>query len=235
MPQLKNGVSTNDVRLDRIIHFDERSRNYRIRDLVQEQPLVSKTWTLNKYLNQGQEGACVGFGYSAELAAQPQPVKGVTNQTAKALYWQAQKLDDWPGGSYPGNTDEVYEGTSVLAGAKAATANGYYTGYAWAFSEEDIALAIANVGPVVIGVNWYEGMYDPDYDGYLQVSGQVVGGHCTLLKGINVEEGYYVLHNSWGKSWGNKGTAKLSRDSMATLLADQGEACLPVRGTKLNV
>jgi papain like protease len=235
MPRLKNNVFTQDVRLDRIAQFDDRSRNHPIRGVVELKPLVSKAWTLRKYLDQGQEGACVGFGYSAELAAQPEPVSGVTNQTARNLYWQAQKLDDMPGGSYPGNTDEVYEGTSVLAGAKAAVVDGYYTGYKWAFSEEDIALAISQLGPVVIGVNWYEGMYDPDSDGYLQVSGQVVGGHCTLLKGINVEQDYYVLHNSWGKSWGLKGTAKLSRASMTTLLAQDGEACLPVRGTKLNV
>lgn len=235
MPQYKNNYSTQDVRLDRIAQFDERSRDYRIRDLVQDQPLVSKTWSLSKYLNQGQEGACVGFGYSHELAAQPDVVKGVTNQTAKGLYWQAQKLDDWPGGSYPGNTDEYYEGTSVLAGAKAATANGYYAGYTWAFSEEDVALAIANIGPVVIGINWYDGMFNPDENGFLNPTGNLAGGHCTLLKGVNAEEDYYVLHNSWGKSWGDKGTAKLSRDSLVSLLKQDGEACLPVRGDKLHV
>jgi hypothetical protein len=236
MPQLKNNFHTDDVRLDRIPEFDGRSRNHRIRTLIPAtQKPVTNSWYLRKYLDQGQEGACVGFGFSHELAAQPEPVKGVTNLTARGLYWQAQQLDDNPGGSYPGNTDEVYEGTSVLAGAKAATQLGYYTGYKWAFCEEDIALAISYAGPVVIGVNWYEGMYEPNADGYLEPTGQLVGGHCTLLKAINVEEGYYVLHNSWGKEWGYNGTARLSRASMAKLLAEQGEACLPVRGSKLSV
>ncbi len=234
MPQLKNNYITYDVRLDRIPFFDDRSKDYPVRGLIKAEEPVSKSWTLSTYLNQGTEGACVGFGFSHELAATPQAVKGLTNDSARQLYWQAQKIDEWPGGSYPGNIEETYEGTSVLAGAKAATALGYYTGYAWAFSEKDVALAVAHKGPVVIGVNWYEMMFEPNEDGYIWPGGQWMGGHCTLLKAINVDEGYYTVHNSWGKSWGNNGTAKLSRADLAHLLREDGEACLPVRSNKIT-
>jgi hypothetical protein len=226
MPQLKNNYVSYNTRLDRIPFFDEKSKQYPIRRLVQQEEPISKSWSLNTYLDQGVEGACVGFGFSHELAATPQPVKGLTKDSARNLYQQAQKLDEWPG--------EDYEGTSVLAGAKAVSALGYYTGYAWGFTELDVALAVAYKGPVVIGVNWYEMMFEPNADGYILPGGQWMGGHCTLLKAIDVEKGFYTVHNSWGKSWGLGGTARLSRVDLAKLLREDGEACLPLRTSKVS-
>ena len=229
---LKNGVRTFDRRLDRVPVFDGRSLNYRIGDALdesQQQRLVTKQWTApagTPVLDQGQEGACVGFGTTNELLWNPVPVPNLDNTFAREkIYWVAQEDDPWPGGSYP-NASPVYEGTGVLYGIKAAADLGYYTEYRWAKSEKELALGVGHLGPAIIGVDWYAHMFEPDPSGFIHPTGGKQGGHCTLLTGINVELGYYTLHNSWGSSWGDNGDCKIKRTDMAKLLADSGEACI---------
>ncbi|MBT2451265.1 hypothetical protein J7F03_30190, partial [Streptomyces sp. ISL-43] len=124
--RLKNGHTTIDPRLDRIPQPDERNNNYPIRELVTEQAsLRSAGWACSSWLDQGNEGACVGFAWSHELIATPVKVKKVDASFARTIYHEAQGLDDWPG--------EAYSGTSVLAGAKAVAARGYMEEYRWAF------------------------------------------------------------------------------------------------------
>lgn len=210
--------------MGREVQFDERSRQFPVRSLLPPAPtpLRSYSWSPHLNLDQGREGACVGFGVAHELAARPQRVTGVTNETGMRLYRLAQDLDgeDWP------------EGTSVLAGMKAAQSLGLYSLYFWAFSEPELARAVGYRGPAVIGVNWREGMWEPDGSGFLHASGPVVGGHCVLVYGINLRLGAYRIWNSWGPDWGQGGTALISRADMAVLLQDSGEAAIPVRTNK---
>jgi C1A family cysteine protease len=51
-----------------------------------------------------------------------------------------------------------------------------------------------------------------------------MGGHCLLCRGVNVREGYFLLRNSWGKSWGKDGDCRISFADMKRLLADGGES-----------
>lgn len=180
------------------------------------------------YLDQGQEGACVGFGFAHEAAARPVIVHGVDSDFARKIYFAAQKQDPWPGGAYPG-AFPFYEGTSVLAGAQVLQKAGAFQNYFWAKNELEMAIAVGYKGPVVIGVNWYEGMMRPDRDGYLRPTGRIVGGHCTLVMGIRLRDDTYIIHNSWGKDWGIDGRALIARKDMERLLSEDGEACLPMR------
>jgi hypothetical protein len=210
---------TADKRLDRVVQFDERSRNYPIRALVAGKPPRTRQWHCNAWLDQGSEGACVGFGWSHEFAATP-AVNAVTNATAQKLYKQAQTLDEWAG--------EDYSGTSVIAGAKAAVADGYMREYRWAFGIDDVILALSHAGPVVLGLNWYSGMFDPDANGLITPSGNIAGGHCILALGYDSKKQLIRLHNSWGKDWGIDGECYISVNDLSTLLKDSGEACVPV-------
>jgi hypothetical protein len=189
--------------------------------MTQAPEIVTKKWDDYAFLDQGNEGACVGFGTSGELAALPEAVPNVDNNFAFGLYNEAKTVDEWPG--------EDYEGTSVLAGAKVAKSRGYYSSYLWADNELDMARTVSNFGPVIIGINWYQGMMDPDSQGFLHPTGEVVGGHCVVVIGIDVEKGFYTIRNSWGKSWGIGGEAKISRTDMAKLIAENGDVCKPVR------
>lgn len=231
MPHLRDGSTVEDGRLDRLIEFDEASRAYpvmaRLTAVQAPQKPITKDWPVNLWLNQEAEGACVGFGFAHEAGAEPLPILGLTDAYAREqLYYNIQRIDPWAGGAYPG-ADPRYDGTSVLSGAKYMTSKGFYTGYRWAFSELEVALAVSYLGPVVLGIPWYSAMYKPTSTNYVRPTGSLVGGHCILASGYNALNNVYTLHNSWGKSWGRNGKALIKGADLAKLLSQQGEACIP--------
>lgn len=121
--------------LDRIPQYDPRNRSFPIRTLLAPRSPRSYTWRLGQLnLDQGTEGACVGFSWAQEMAARPVVIP-TTVQTARSLYFDARTLDQWPG--------EDYEGTSVLAGAKAVQRLGHMSEYRWAFGVQDVVDALA--------------------------------------------------------------------------------------------
>lgn len=231
---LRDGTTVQDPRFGRIaVENPAALAKYPIRGLLgdAEQKLRSKTWTIGQRLDQGREGACVGFAWTAELLARPYAIRGCGQHTAQPLYYACQRADPFAGGEYPGAVPHM-AGTTVEAGAQILTAAGHYTQYRWARSERDIALAVAYKGPVVIGVNWFSGMYDADPGGFIHKSGQYLGGHCTLIFGVDIAGGYYKILNSWGRDWGLNGVCYLTRADMEALMEEQGEACLPVRARR---
>lgn len=212
---------------DRRPSFDERSRQYPMRALLTATVRRSYTWSCSGVLDQGPDGACVGFGWSGELLARPSIVPGVNDDSARRLYHAAQQVDEWAG--------DDYEGTSVLAGAKVVHSAGFMDEYRWAFSLDDVLLTLGYHGPVVIGVNWRSGMWDIDPEGYVHATGDVVGGHCVFLRAVNVRRAGVLIQNSWGIGWGMNGCAHLSWNDLEALLNDQGDACVPVKRDKIGV
>ncbi len=222
---LKDMSIVADVRLDRLVQFDERSRGYGIMAAIGTKSPRSYTWHCDQVLDQGPDGACVGFGVAHELIARPAEVKGITDSYAKTkIYWEAQKIDPWIGGSYPG-ANPFYEGTSVLAGAKIAKKLGWIDEYRWAFGVEELKLGVGYNGPAVVGIPWYIGMFYPDSNNYIHPTGSIAGGHCVLVNSINVKENRFTIHNSWGSSWGKNGEVYISFNDMDKLLRSNGEAC----------
>lgn len=210
---------------DRLKHFDPRSRNYGISDRLTTMYPRGYGWAAGVHLDQGTEGACVGFAFTGELAATPVRVP-VSDGLARDVYHAAQQVDEWSG--------EDYEGTSVLAGAKVLKSHGYIEEYRWAFSLTEALAAISWEGPVVLGLNWYEGMTETDHKGFIHPSGRLLGGHAILARGVSTSRRYVRLRNSWGHDWGVNGDALITWDDLERLLAEDGECCVPVGRKKTS-
>jgi hypothetical protein len=226
---------------DRVPGLDPRNRSHPITALVGQPARRRQVWRgPDLVLNQDAEGACVGHGHTHEATSSPVRVdfkrstvadKGFPAEAqafAFALYRAAQKIDEWPG--------EAYSGTSVLAAAKIMKSLGVYGEYRWAFGVEDVISAVIAHGPVVIGIPWYDAMYEAP-GGEVRIGGSVVGGHCLLVLGYDpkhrftdgaVGEGLLLL-NSWGPGWGLNGQAWIRKADLGALLREQGDACVPVR------
>jgi hypothetical protein len=213
----------NVPKLGRLIEFDDRSRNFSIRKLLgANRPLRSYTWRCGSSLNQQQEGACVGFAWTHELIARPKEHKHLNDQDAVQIYRLARTLDPWPG--------ENYEGTSVLAGVKAVQRkyNNLISEYKWAFGIDDVLQTLAYKGPLVLGIDWFEKMFEPNSSGIISASGNPIGGHAILANGIDPKKNLIRLHNSWGPSWGFNGDCFISFQDLDFLLKRGGEACIPI-------
>ena len=224
--RIRNDVSVKDKRLDRLHQFDQRSKNYSIADLRKASgKLRAYTWRCRPHFDQGNVGACVAFAMGHELAARPSEVTNLNyDYLLKEIYWEAQRNDPWEGGSYPGASPQ-YEGTSVLAGVKAARKLGHFNEYRWAFNTNDALYGIGHNGPAVIGVNWYAGMLSPDSSGFITPTGSILGGHAVLVRAINMKKGYVTIRNSWGLDWGINGDCYMSFDDFDKLLSERGECC----------
>ena len=214
------GISGADRTFDWVPRYDERSRGYNIAETLRgaTQPRT-KVWQGAPHLNQGTEGACVGFSWAHEGGADPIR-KSVTRSTALSIYNRAKQLDAWPGTNY--------SGTSVLAGAKAVRERGWVTEYRWAFNLNDALLALSYAGPFVLGCDWHRDMVNPGPRGYLSPTGRIIGGHAILVKAINTTYNRVTVHNSWGASWGRNGDAYLSFSDLGKLINSGAEICIPV-------
>jgi hypothetical protein len=124
------------------------------------------------------------------------------------------------------------DGASVLAGAKAMSMLGNIKSYYWAFGIDDVLQNLSRRGPVLLGIPWYDGMYDTSELGLVKVEGRLVGGHCILANGIwpnhpLFKEDVVVWTNSWGSDYGINGRGYVTVESLDRLLREDGEACVP--------
>ena len=210
--------------LDLHFHKDPRSRSFAARDEVSRTARFKRVWTTRKEpLDQGREGACVGFSCAGELAARPAAYP-TGNDTAMKIYAAAQEVDRSEGRNYE-------EGATVLAGMKACFRAKYFSKYVWCFGIDDTINWIVRKGPVILGINWYSGMYETQSGGLLRVGGEIVGGHAIMANGFWPAHPQFgdvlVLTNSWGKSWGINGRGYLPIEDAVRLLKEDGEVAAP--------
>lgn len=178
-------------------------------------------------LDQGQLGSCTGNALVAALGCDPfygavPSALALDEDLAVKLYSAATGLDSVPGTYPPEDT-----GSTGLAIAKAAKAAGLIAGYKHAFSLAACLTALEEA-PVIVGVPWYEGMFNPAANGLVRIAGRVAGGHEFCLTGIDAERGYVRAVNSWGTGWGDQGTFLLEFGTLGRLLAEQGDATVLV-------
>jgi len=222
--------------LDYVPRLDERNKAHRISALREVAPADQPVyWNPGVVLDQGQDGSCVGHGVVAEYLASP--VRGrfvrenrpgpyeaeAGHEEAVAVYNRAKEIDEWEGVNY--------DGTSVRAGMLVGRERGWYGGFAWAMNTDELRTALRE-GPVVLGIEVRENMFDPDH-GLLDIGGTVAGGHCILATGYTpfyrrAKGPAYRLRNSWGTSWALNGSAYIREADLAEILfGTGGEAAVP--------
>lgn len=219
--------------LGRLYAPDDRDSRYPLRALLTE-PVIrrNQTWYLphKSTLFQGDTGTCVGHGAKALLMAKPR-ARGNPERdpTAYGIYRSCVTVDEWSenDAEAQGPNSGLQYGTSVRAAMKVLAGLGFISAYRWAYDVDTIIDFICAKGPVVIGVNWYYSMFDPDAEGFLHITPNTFlgGGHCVTLLGWNQRLGYFTGVNSWDRNWGLDGRFRMPPELLARLLAEYGDAC----------
>ncbi len=218
---------------DRFPSLDDRRGNFLLEEVLPPQEKRIRDWASPMTTDQGREGACVGHGVTTDLLASPKPFTKLTfdqaNRQALRRYKRAQVLDPWAG--------EAYSGTSVDAGFQVIREEGHIESWRWMYNINQVRDAVIAVGPVVLGVNWYSGMYSTRPSGLVRVDGSVVGGHCITIIGYhpgmrirgedwNSRYEVFKWKNSWGNSYGRNGVGYITSVDLERLLNENGDAAV---------
>jgi len=214
-----------DLLFGRTYIKDDRDKKYLITDKFKEllkfsRPSTSRYWMADGWWgDQKNTPQCVGYAWAHWLEDGPVEQSGVPPIVKPQLIYQnAQKLDEWFG--------ENYDGTSVRGAVKYLKSINKVSSYYWAFDLESLITTVLNLGPVVVGTNWYEGMFYPNTKGIIRSTGRLAGGHAYVINGVDTKTKMFRLKNSWGRLWGQKGHAYISFKDMERLIKEQGEICL---------
>lgn len=206
--------------LGRRFAIDVRDLDHRVRQVSAPLPKAYRYWNANGWWgDQGSTPQCVAYAWTHWLEDGPITQPGTTPVVVPGqLYAAAQKVDEWEG--------EAYDGTSVRAGAKVLQSLGLIAEYQWAYTLDEVARTVLEEGPMVVGTNWYDSMFEPDEAGFLEADGRLAGGHAWVIDGVNTRAAYFRMKNSWGRGWGTRGFALVSFETFDRLLHEDGEACI---------
>jgi len=217
--------TASDARLGRHVRHDSRSRAYAFRPRSVNVKSVKHIRRVQIF-DQGQVGSCTGNAALGCLATGPfydtvpAGVIAWSEEEALNLYAYATRLDDQPGQYPPDDT-----GSDGLAVAKACVASGLISGYQHAFSPL-AALSALQTRPLIVGTDWYEGMYEPDQYGVVQATGLVAGGHEYVMDEYDAARQLVGFQNSWGEDWGQGGRFYMSVEMFSFLLSRAGDVTI---------
>jgi hypothetical protein len=134
------------------------------------------TWQNLIQLDQGQTGHCVGFtGGGWGITAPVEDKLG--DADGHAIYYECKVQDGQPGKE---------NGSSIHSLGKVLVARGRLDAYVWSRDPEEIFEWILTKGPVCFGIDWYNDMFDPDSQGYVELTGGVAGGHAVTGRGVDM-------------------------------------------------
>ena len=175
--------------------------------------LSSKKWTCPVRLDQGNEGACVGFGGAHHMACHPWP-QMTTEAIATFFYEGAQDNDEWAGDDYSGTS-----GNGLMRFlAKSGLIGTYYR----VRDFDELCFLLSTKSAVSGGFQWKEGCFDPDRAGFIHYEGEVKGGHYVCINGVDFENEFFWIVQSWGRNHGIRGEVKVSFADMRRMIADGG-------------
>ena len=187
-------------------------------------------------LNQGQEGACTGFGL-ATVANYLLRTRSVTPDKStvspRMLYEMARRYDEWPG--------KDYDGSSARGAMKGWYKHGVCSTTAWPYKQgrqdgdltpvriAEAALrplgayfrvnhrdlvamhsAISETGILYATASVHSGWDKVKKDGVIPLEAKQLGGHAFAI--VAYDHRGFWFQNSWGMDWGAEGFGLLSYD-----------------------
>ncbi|RKZ70654.1 MAG: peptidase C1 [Gammaproteobacteria bacterium] len=219
-----------------------------IRDHIYEPALIqlkSKIDNRGTYiLDQGQEGACTGFGLAAVINLLNEKRNHKFNASTRMLYEMAKKHDEWPGEDYHGsscrgairgwknmgvcsenlwpykvnNPDEL---SIDRAGAAQENTVGAY--YRLRPEINDYHAALNEAGAIYVSADVHAGWLKPKANKKNEIATikpeqLKEGGHAFAIVGYNKDG--FIVQNSWGTSWGTGGFAIWSYEDWLENISD---------------
>ncbi|RYG22837.1 peptidase C1 [bacterium] len=183
-------------------------------------------------LDQGQEGACTGFGLATlvhYLLLTRMHDRDEIPVSPWMLYDMARRYDEWPGEDYSGSSArgamkgwhkhgvcglELWS-TSVgnLDDPKAKDARGRPLGAYYRVNHLDLPCmhaAITEVGVLYATARVHTGWSKVRKNGRIPFEPGSVGGHAFAIVAYD-RDGFWI-QNSWGKRWGNGGFGHITYD-----------------------
>ena len=99
------------------------------------------------------------------------------------------------------------------------------TNYYGLETQDEILNCLASGFPVVVGISVYESFESADVakTGIVPIpdlNEQLQGGHAVLIVGYDLQKKIYIVRNSWGADWGDKGYFYLPFEYLNTLGSD---------------
>jgi hypothetical protein len=229
-------MATQHRRLGRHVEHDPRSLDY-AHGVLPKTAVKSVDWSRRAPIfDQGQLGSCTGNAAAGLLGTDSAARTGLTSAAigdsvmpvdedlAVKVYELATQLDSIKGVYPPDDT-----GSSGIGAAKALKKLGLAASYTHAFSLAALKSAL-QTGPVMVGTVWLESMFDPDpKTGFVKVDrkSQVAGGHEYVLSAFDATRLAFRIDNSWGESWGVRGSAWFTQADVQWLLSQQGDVTVP--------
>lgn len=182
--------------------------------------------------DQGEEGACTGFGLAAVIDILQRRNRNTTfRASTRMLYEMARHHDEWPGQRYSGSScrgaikgwknmgvcretqwpyDARKPGELTIPRAIAArdTTLGAY--YRLRPDVNDYHAALNEVDAIYVSADVHAGWWAPkarkgDKLAVIQPSSTPEGGHAFCIVGYDAEG--FIVQNSWGPKWGSGGLA----------------------------
>jgi hypothetical protein len=227
--------------LGRHVEHDSRSLNY-AHGVLPKSAIKSVEWTRRvPIFDQGNLGSCTGNAAAGLVGTDGAARTGLTTvqlstdptawpvdeDLAVEVYKLATTLDSIRGTYPPDDT-----GSSGIGAAKALKKLGLANGYTHAFSLDAVKSALQN-GPVMVGTVWLNSMFDPTAAGNLTVDrdSDIAGGHEYVISAYDAGAGQFRIDNSWGESWGVRGSAWITAADLQWLLSQQGDVTVPAWAT----
>lgn len=190
--------------------------------------------------DQDSEGSTTGFSAAYALEAEYSRVRGTSSVfSARSIYVEARRNDEWPG--------EDYAGSSVQGAMKGLKEVGAYLEGDWPYESEleplpdrkpalkitaysripkertDLFIEALRSGKtLVISIRVTDDFSKVGNDGKLTISAdaQTSGGHSVCIVGYDGETDEFKFANMWGTSWGSSGFGYIRRVDLKDVVMD---------------